>query len=96
LRSLIEKTANQFLKATQKAKALYNHIVAAKGGTDDFVTEVSMDETDDPQVPAEMLKGLGDTPSLFSSRSKRVNEGSEGQTRNERRPGIPITRIQKS
>jgi hypothetical protein len=54
-RELVEQTANQFLKATQKAKAIYDHIVAAKGGTDDFVTEVSMDETDNPQVPAEML-----------------------------------------
>ena len=52
---LVEKTANQFLKATQKAKAIYDHILAKKGGTDDFVTEVSMDETDNPQVPAEML-----------------------------------------
>jgi len=54
-KELVEKTANQFLKATQKAKAIYDHILAAKGGTDDFITEVSMDETDDPQVPAEML-----------------------------------------
>ena len=54
-RDLVEKTANQFLKATQKTKAIYDHIVAAKGGNDDFVTEVSMDETDNPQVPAEML-----------------------------------------
>lgn len=54
-RELVEKTANQFLKATQKAKAIYDYIVAAKGGTDNFVTEVSMDETDKPQVPAEML-----------------------------------------
>ena len=37
-RSLVGKTANQFLKATQKAKAIYDHIVAAKGT--DFVTEV--------------------------------------------------------
>ena len=51
----IEQTANQFLKATQKAKAIYQHIVAAKGGTDDFVTEISMDETDNPQTPPEML-----------------------------------------
>lgn len=51
----IEKTANQFLKATQKAAAIYQHILAAKGGTDHFVTEVSMDETDSPQTPPEML-----------------------------------------
>lgn len=54
-RELVEKTAHQFLKATRKARAIYDHIVAAKGGSDDFVTEVSMDETDNPQVPAEML-----------------------------------------
>ena len=52
-RSLVGKTANQFLKATQKAKAIYDHIVAAKGT--DFVTEVSMDETDSPQTPPELL-----------------------------------------
>jgi len=51
----VEKTANQFLKATQKAKAIYDHIVAAKGGTDNFITEISMDETDNPQTPPEML-----------------------------------------
>jgi hypothetical protein len=49
----VERTANQFLKATQKAKAIYQHIVSAKG--EDFVTEVSMDETDNPQTPPEML-----------------------------------------
>jgi tagaturonate epimerase len=54
-RADIEKTANQFLKATQKAGAIYRHIVAAKGGSDDFVTEVSMDETDKPQSPPELL-----------------------------------------
>ncbi len=53
-RADIEKTANQFLKATQKAKAIYDHIVAAKG-QDDFITEISMDETDNPQTPPEML-----------------------------------------
>ncbi len=54
-RADVEKTANQFLKATQKAAAIYQHIVTAKGGTDDFVTEVSMDETDSPQTPPELL-----------------------------------------
>ena len=54
-RADVEKTANQFLKATQKAAAIYQHIVAAKGGTDNFVTEVSMDETDSPQTPPELL-----------------------------------------
>jgi len=54
-RADIEKTANQFLKATQKAGAIYRYIVEQKGGTDDFVTEVSMDETDRPQTPPELL-----------------------------------------
>ncbi len=51
----VENTANQFLKATQKARAIYQHIVDARGGTDDFITEISMDETDNPQTPPEML-----------------------------------------
>jgi hypothetical protein len=52
-RSLVGKTANQFLKATVKAKAIYDHIVSVKG--ENFVTEVSMDETDRPQTPPELL-----------------------------------------
>ena len=51
----VEKAANQFLKATHKAAAIYQHILAAKGGVDHFVTEVSMDETDSPQTPPELL-----------------------------------------
>jgi len=54
-RAAVEKTANQFLKATQKAAAIYRHIVSAKGDIDNFVTEVSMDETDRPQTPSELL-----------------------------------------
>ncbi|MCU0778324.1 MAG: tagaturonate epimerase family protein [Akkermansiaceae bacterium] len=54
-RADVEKAANKFLKATQKAAAIHQHIVAAKGGVDDFVTEVSMDETDRPQTPPELL-----------------------------------------
>ncbi|MFK7850084.1 MAG: tagaturonate epimerase family protein [Akkermansiaceae bacterium] len=49
----VGNTANQFLKATQKAKAIYDHILAANGP--DFVTEVSMDETESPQTPPELL-----------------------------------------
>jgi hypothetical protein len=54
-RADVEKAANKFLKASQKAAAIYQHIVVAKGGADDFVTEVSMDETDNPQTPPELL-----------------------------------------
>ena len=35
-RELVQQTANQFLKATQKAKAIYDYILAAKGGSDEF------------------------------------------------------------
>jgi tagaturonate epimerase len=54
-RADVERAANKFLKATMKAAAIYQHIVAAKDGADDFVTEVSMDETDSPQTPPELL-----------------------------------------
>ena len=54
-RSDIEAAAQQFLAATQVAGAIYRHILTGRGGTDDFVTEVSMDETENPQSPAEML-----------------------------------------
>jgi len=49
----ITRVADKFLLATQKAGAIYRHILAAKGP--DFITEVSMDETDSPQTPPELL-----------------------------------------
>ncbi len=51
----VETEANKFLKATMKAGAIYRHILTAKGGIDNFVTEVSMDETDSPQTPPERV-----------------------------------------
>jgi len=51
----VELAATQYLKATQKAGAIYQYILAAKGGVDNFVTEVSMDETDIPQTPPVLL-----------------------------------------
>ena len=50
----VEKTARQFLKACELAGRIYRHIADKKGG-EDFIAEVSMDETDDPQTPPEML-----------------------------------------
>ncbi|WP_309400975.1 tagaturonate epimerase family protein [Cerasicoccus maritimus] len=44
----------QFFAAIQKAGELYRLIESAKG-TDAFVTEVSIDETDTPQGPAELF-----------------------------------------
>ena len=53
-RDVVEQTARQFLKACELAGRIYRHIAAEKGG-EDFIAEVSMDETDDPQTPPEML-----------------------------------------
>ncbi len=50
----IEATAAKYLQAVQDAGAIYRHIAKAKGA-DQFVTEVSMDETDSPQTPPELL-----------------------------------------
>jgi hypothetical protein len=53
-RAEIERIANKFLFAVQEAGAIYRHIAAAKG-EGKFITEVSMDETDSPQTPVELL-----------------------------------------
>lgn len=50
----IREIANKTLLAAQQAGEIYRHIANAKGA-DNFVTEVSMDETDLPQTPVEML-----------------------------------------
>jgi len=50
----VEKVANKFLFAVQEAALIYGHIekIKGKGG---FIPEVSMDETDSPQTPIELL-----------------------------------------
>jgi len=50
----IRAIAVKFLLAVRQAGEIYRHIAQAKG-TDNFITEVSMDETDQPQTPVEML-----------------------------------------
>jgi len=50
----IEATAKKFLLAVKEAGKIYRNIEEAKG-TDNFITEVSMDETDLPQTPIEMF-----------------------------------------
>ena len=50
----LRQVANKFLAAVQNAAAIYRKIESAKG-RGNFVTEVSMDETDSPQTPAELL-----------------------------------------
>jgi hypothetical protein len=44
----------KYLAAVQEAGRIYRHIAAAKG-VGNFVAEVSMDETDQPQTPVELL-----------------------------------------
>lgn len=53
-RADIERAANKFLYAVQEAGAIYRHIAERKG-EGRFITEVSMDETDRPQTPLELL-----------------------------------------
>lgn len=52
-RSDIERIAQKFLLAVQDAGRIYRHIVANKGT--EFIAEISMDETDSPQTPPELL-----------------------------------------
>ena len=53
-RAFAEKVARQFLAAAQHAGAIYRALAEAKGDGS-FITEVSMDETDHPQTPPELL-----------------------------------------
>ena len=46
--------AHKYLAAVAEASRIYRHIVARKDGGQ-FVTEISMDETDCPQTPPELL-----------------------------------------
>jgi tagaturonate epimerase len=53
-RTEVERIAGKYLRAVQEAGRIYRHIAAAKG-EGRFITEVSMDETDTPQTPPELL-----------------------------------------
>jgi len=50
----IERIGSQFLFAVKEAGRIYRHIEQAKG-KNNFVTEVSMDESDAPQTPVELF-----------------------------------------
>ena len=50
----LETIARGCLSAVKEAGRIYRHILDAKGAGN-FITEVSMDETDKPQTPVEML-----------------------------------------
>jgi tagaturonate epimerase len=51
---LLRRTAAKFLFPVQEAGKIYRHIENAKG-KDTFISEISMDETDSAQTPAELL-----------------------------------------
>lgn len=60
--SYLREFASKFLFAVNEAAAIYRHIASIKG-EGSFVTEVSMDEVDQPQKPIDLLfilKGLAD------------------------------------
>lgn len=50
----IERIAGKYLAAVQEAGRIYRYIADAKGAQN-FITEISMDETDAPQTPLELL-----------------------------------------
>ena len=50
----VERTAGKYLQAIADAEKIYRHIAKAKG-EGKFITEISMDETDSPQTPIELL-----------------------------------------
>jgi tagaturonate epimerase len=53
-KAFVETVANKFLAAVQHAGMIYRFLVENKG-VGRFVAEVSMDETDSPQTPVELL-----------------------------------------
>jgi hypothetical protein len=54
MRAEVERVARKLLLAAQDAGKIYRHIAKAKGA-ENFITEVSLDETDSPQTPPELL-----------------------------------------
>jgi tagaturonate epimerase len=53
-RDFVVQIANKYLASVQEAGRIYRDIEAKKG-KGNFIAEVSMDETDTPQTPAELL-----------------------------------------
>lgn len=52
--ALLEQTARKFLAAVKKAGEVYRIVLDVKGA-DNFISEISMDETDHAQSPVELL-----------------------------------------
>ena len=80
---LIESVANKYLFAVHEAKKIYDYI-NSKINADSFIVEISMDETDNPQTPAELffiLKAVADliipVNTIAPKFSGRFNKGVE-------------------
>ena len=50
----LERIVGKYLVATQEAGSIYRHVLRAKGN-EQFITEVSIDETDRPQGPLDLV-----------------------------------------
>lgn len=53
-RADVERIAGKYLLALEEGSRIYRHIASTKG-EGHFITEISMDETDTPQTPVELL-----------------------------------------
>ena len=80
---LIESVANKYLFAVYEAKKIYDYI-NLKINANSFIVEISMDETDSPQTPAELffiLKAISDlkipVDTIAPKFSGRFNKGVE-------------------
>ncbi|MFW2368726.1 MAG: hypothetical protein ACN4GW_20100 [Desulforhopalus sp.] len=87
-REKIRDSGVKYLFAIQKAAEIYHHIKSVKG-KDTFITEKSMDETEEPQTPEELLfilAALGtrrfppeplppNLPALQQARTSRLEQG---------------------
>jgi hypothetical protein len=54
-RDFVHIVASKYMSAVQEAGRIYRHIAEKKHGEANFIAEVSMDETDSPQTPSELL-----------------------------------------
>ena len=52
--ALLDEVSGKYLKAIEEAGKIYSHIAGVKG-VGNFVTEVSMDEVEEPQTPVDMF-----------------------------------------
>ena len=77
----VRRVASKYLLAVQDAGKIYRHIVEAKGGRK-FITEVSMDETDQPADAAGIADYPGRASPMRRSPSRPLRRNSpDGSTR---------------